>query len=104
MPAWVSPMVLYLASGDCAVNRHCYSAGRGRYARIFIGVTPGWYAPDGPTPTPDDIAANLATIEDRTEYDLPDHVYHEVELLQARHADGGPQPFGPRHRSGGIST
>ena len=88
MPAWVSPLVLYLASEDCAVNRHYYSAGRGRYARIFIGVTPGWYAPDGPTPTPDDISANLATIEDRSDYDLPDHVFHEIELLQARHEGG----------------
>ena len=86
MPSWVSPLVVYLASEACAVNRHFYSAGRGRYARIFIGVTPGWFAPDG-TPTPDDVAEHLGEIEDRTNYDLPDDVYHEVELIQQREAD-----------------
>jgi NAD(P)-dependent dehydrogenase (short-subunit alcohol dehydrogenase family) len=85
MPDWVSPLVIYLASEQCTVNRRSYSSGMGRYARIFIGVTSGWYAPDGDTPTPDDIADHLASIEDRTDYDLPDHVFHEIELLRARH-------------------
>ena len=90
MPEWVSPLVMYLASEQCAVSRRSYSAGYGRYAQIFSGVTPGWYAPDGRTPTADDVAANLATIEDRSEYDLPDHVFHEIELLRARHAGAMP--------------
>lgn len=90
MPDWVTPIVLYLASEQCAVNRRYYSAGRGRYARVFIGVTSGWWAPDGAAPTLDDIADNLDTIEDRSEYDIPDHVFHEVELINERYGRGSP--------------
>jgi len=44
-PELVSPMVAYLASSACAVNGEAFSAGCGRYARVFIGVTRGWVNP-----------------------------------------------------------
>jgi NAD(P)-dependent dehydrogenase (short-subunit alcohol dehydrogenase family) len=62
-PERVVPMVVYLASRDCAVNRHNFSAGAGRYARAYMGLTEGWLAdPSAPPATADDIAAHLEEI------------------------------------------
>ena len=38
-PELVSPMVAYLASRNCTVSGEAFSAGCGRFARVFIGVT-----------------------------------------------------------------
>ncbi|HEY3144166.1 MAG TPA: SDR family oxidoreductase [Acidimicrobiales bacterium] len=40
-PEFVTPVVTYLASEECAVTGEVYSVGGGRVARIFIGVTQG---------------------------------------------------------------
>jgi NAD(P)-dependent dehydrogenase (short-subunit alcohol dehydrogenase family) len=73
-PELVAPMVAYLAHESCPVSGEIYTAGAGRFARLFVGSTPGWVA-DG-TPTVEDVAANLAAIGDETGYavpsDLPD--------------------------------
>ncbi|MBW8826713.1 MAG: SDR family NAD(P)-dependent oxidoreductase [Acidobacteria bacterium] len=45
-PEWVAPMVAYLASEACTTTHRYYSSAAGRYARIFIGVSTGWYAPE----------------------------------------------------------
>jgi NAD(P)-dependent dehydrogenase (short-subunit alcohol dehydrogenase family) len=48
-PALVAPMVVYLASDQCEVTHEIYSAGAGRFARFFVGLTEGWYAGAGAT-------------------------------------------------------
>jgi NAD(P)-dependent dehydrogenase (short-subunit alcohol dehydrogenase family) len=40
-PAFVSPLVAYLANEECAVNGHVYSVAGGRIARIFVAETSG---------------------------------------------------------------
>jgi hypothetical protein len=40
------PMVLVLAHESCPVNGEVMWAGLGRFARVFIGETPGIIAPD----------------------------------------------------------
>ncbi|MEX2292781.1 MAG: SDR family oxidoreductase [Acidimicrobiales bacterium] len=42
-PELVTPVVTYLAHEDCPVTGEVYSVGGGRVARVFIGVTPGYY-------------------------------------------------------------
>jgi len=42
-PEFVTPVVTYLAHQDCPVTGEVYSVGGGRVARIFVGVTPGYY-------------------------------------------------------------
>src|SRR5579862_2589001 len=53
-PQLVSPIVAFLAHEDCPVTGEVYSAGGGRIARFFIGLTPGYYNPS-------------LTVEDRSE-------------------------------------
>ncbi|WP_060887904.1 SDR family NAD(P)-dependent oxidoreductase [Streptomyces caniscabiei] len=66
----VSPMVAYLAHESCPVNGEVYTAGAGRFARLFIGSTEGYVHQDGPT-TVEDVAANWDTINDEKGYYVP---------------------------------
>ncbi len=55
-PEKVVPMAVYLASRECRVTHHNFSAAAGRYARVSMGLGRGWFAP-GPEPaTADDVA------------------------------------------------
>jgi NAD(P)-dependent dehydrogenase (short-subunit alcohol dehydrogenase family) len=70
-PALVAPMVAYLAHESCDVSGEVYVAGAGRFARLFVGVTPG-YVHAGPAGvTVDDIAAHWAAINDEAGYYVP---------------------------------
>ena len=68
-PALVAPLVGYLCHEDCPVSGEIYAAGGGRFSRIFIATTEG-YVPAG-APTPEDVAANWATINDESGYSVP---------------------------------
>ena len=68
-PELVAPLVAYLCHEDCPVSGEIYAAGGGRFSRIFIATTEG-YVPAG-DPTPEDVAANWATINDESTYTVP---------------------------------
>ncbi len=68
-PALVAPLVAYLCHEDCPVSGEIYAAGGGRFSRIFVATTEG-YVPAG-DPTPEDVAANWATINDESGYSVP---------------------------------
>lgn len=70
-PEFVTPLVCYLASGACETSQNMYSALGGKYSRIFVGLTDGWYVPGGEAPTAESIAEHIAQIDDRTKYDVP---------------------------------
>lgn len=67
-PDLVAPMAAFLAHEGCPVTGEIYTAGAGRFARIFLAATPGYV---NPTPTVEDIAANWAAVNDETGYDVP---------------------------------
>lgn len=67
-PAYVSPLVLYLASEQCTTTQTLYSAVGGRFALVFPGVTRGWMSPLERPATPEEIAQQLPTIEDGTHF------------------------------------
>ncbi|HEY7137682.1 MAG TPA: SDR family NAD(P)-dependent oxidoreductase [Acidimicrobiia bacterium] len=69
-PDLVAPMVAFLAHEDCPVSGEIYTAGFGRFARLFIASTLGYVQPDG-TPTPEDVAEHWAAINDESGYDVP---------------------------------
>jgi NAD(P)-dependent dehydrogenase (short-subunit alcohol dehydrogenase family) len=71
-PALVAPMVAYLAHESCNVSGEAYVAGAGRFARLFVGVTPGYLHPGMAGVTVDDVAANWAVINDEAGYYVPD--------------------------------
>jgi len=70
-PALVAPMVAYLVHESCNVSGEAYVAGAGRFARLFVGVTPGYLHPDRADVTVDDVAANWAAINDEAGYYVP---------------------------------
>ncbi len=69
-PALVAPMAAFLAHESCPVSGEIYTAGFGRFARLFIASTTG-YVQRGPEPTMEDVARNWAAINDETGYSVP---------------------------------
>jgi NAD(P)-dependent dehydrogenase (short-subunit alcohol dehydrogenase family) len=70
-PALVAPMVAYLVHESCNVSGEAYVAGAGRFARLFVGVTPGYLHPGLAGVTVDDVAGNWAAINDEAGYYVP---------------------------------
>jgi NAD(P)-dependent dehydrogenase (short-subunit alcohol dehydrogenase family) len=69
-PELVAPMAAFLAHEDCPVSGEIYTAGAGRFARIFIGSTTGYVHSESP-PTIEDVAASWAAINDENGYGVP---------------------------------
>ena len=75
-PALVAPLAAYLAHEDCPVTGEIYSAGAGRFARLFLASTPGWAAGGGEggspaAPTIEDVAAHWEAINAEEGYTVP---------------------------------
>jgi len=83
-PELVPPMVVYLASRECRVSHQDFSAGAGRYARIFTGVGPGWQVA-GETASAEDIAAHFAEVSATDPYYVPVSTSDESAEICARH-------------------
>jgi len=83
-PELVVPIVVFLASRACAFTHHNYSAGAGRYARVFIGLGKGWLAEPGSEPTADDVAAHLAEVSATEPFSVPASIFDEVADICAR--------------------
>jgi NAD(P)-dependent dehydrogenase (short-subunit alcohol dehydrogenase family) len=77
----VAPLVLYLASEECTVNGEAFAAGLGRYARVFVGETPGWSAKDPLAVEPEDIAARLQEIRNVEGFCIPADIYDELSFI-----------------------
>jgi NAD(P)-dependent dehydrogenase (short-subunit alcohol dehydrogenase family) len=69
-PELVAPMVAFLAHEDCPVTGEIYSAGAGRFARIFVAQAEGYLDTTG-APTVDDLAAHWDEINDESAYTVP---------------------------------
>jgi NAD(P)-dependent dehydrogenase (short-subunit alcohol dehydrogenase family) len=69
----VAPMVAYLAHESCPVSGEIYTAGAGRFARIFLASTPGWVH-DGPGATIEDVASHWSSINSESGYTVPGDV------------------------------
>jgi NAD(P)-dependent dehydrogenase (short-subunit alcohol dehydrogenase family) len=82
-PAAVAPVVAWLAHRDCEVSGEVYTAGGGRVARFFTGLTPGYFSP---ALTPEQVADHVSTIRDPEGYTIPDAPIEEIEQLKAHWA------------------
>jgi NAD(P)-dependent dehydrogenase (short-subunit alcohol dehydrogenase family) len=80
-PELVTPLVAFLASEDCTLSHEVFSAAGGRYARIFVGLAPGWYGGKDHTPTAEDVLDNLDQIEKQDGYIVPGSVGDELGAL-----------------------
>jgi NAD(P)-dependent dehydrogenase (short-subunit alcohol dehydrogenase family) len=81
--SFVAPLVAYLASDRCTSSQSMYSALGGKYSRIFVGLTHGWYRPGSIPPTPEDIVEHLPEIDDRGHYDVPLSGLAEMDTVVA---------------------
>lgn len=77
-PELVVPAVVYLASRDCPVTHHNFSACAGRYGRVFVGLGGGWLAEPGSRPTADDVAAHFAEVCAVEPFSVPASIFDEV--------------------------
>jgi NAD(P)-dependent dehydrogenase (short-subunit alcohol dehydrogenase family) len=80
-PELVVPMALYLVSRECDVTHHVFSVGGGRFARVFIGLAPGWTAERDTTPTPEDVAEHLTEIIAEPGYITPTNLEDEMRII-----------------------
>jgi NAD(P)-dependent dehydrogenase (short-subunit alcohol dehydrogenase family) len=80
-PGLVAPVAAWLVSEECPVTGEIYSAGGGRVARFFVGLTEG-YA--NPALTPEDVRDHLDQIRDETGYSVPAGVAEELSALVER--------------------
>jgi hypothetical protein len=83
-PRLVVPIVVFLASRACEFTHRNYSAGAGRYARVFIGLGQGWLAGRGSAPTADDIASHLSDISATEPFIVPSSIVDEVVEICSR--------------------
>ena len=83
-PELVVPIVVFLASRACNFTHQNYSAGAGRYARVFAGLADGWLAGRGSNPTADDIAAHLAQVSATESFIIPASIFDEVVGICSR--------------------
>ncbi|WP_280155421.1 SDR family NAD(P)-dependent oxidoreductase [Piscinibacter sp. XHJ-5] len=82
-PSFVAAMLCYLASDRCTSSQNMYSVLGGKYSRIFAGLTEGWFRPGKVPPTPEDIVAHLAQIDDLSRYDVPRSGLDEMDTVIA---------------------
>jgi NAD(P)-dependent dehydrogenase (short-subunit alcohol dehydrogenase family) len=80
-PEYVTPLVTWLVSDQCDTTHSIYSVGGGRYARMFVGLTPGWYAGKGAKPTPEQVRDHIGQIRDPSKYIIPDSIADEMKLM-----------------------
>ena len=77
-PEYVTSMVVYLASEECQQTHEIYSVGAGRYARVFVGLCPGWADVQSETVTAEDVRDNLDQIRDPAGYTIPGNAAEEM--------------------------
>jgi NAD(P)-dependent dehydrogenase (short-subunit alcohol dehydrogenase family) len=80
-PDQVTPMVVYLCSEASDYTHQVFSVGGGRYARVFIGTNSGWFAGQGKVPSVEELADNMDTVRDISEYEIPMNNNDELMML-----------------------
>lgn len=82
-PELVVPIVTFLASRACRVTHQSYSAGAGRFARVFVGLSRGWRADTPNCPTAEDIETCFNQVSATEPYEIPASIFDEVATIYA---------------------
>jgi NAD(P)-dependent dehydrogenase (short-subunit alcohol dehydrogenase family) len=80
-PECVTPLVVYLVSEQCDLTHQIFSVGGGRFARMFVGLTPGWFAGKGAKPAPEEVRDQMDRIRDPQGYIIPDSIADEMKIM-----------------------
>ena len=77
-PERVAPLVTWLCHEELPCTGQIFTAGGGRVARVFMGVTPGFKAEDL---TPEALRDHFDEVLDPTGHAIPDSAMEEVALF-----------------------
>jgi len=77
-PEDITAVVGFLCHESCELNGEILACAAGRVARVFVGVTPGFFDRDL---TMDQVAEHLDQIMDEGDYTVPDNVMDEMRLI-----------------------
>ena len=80
-PKYVTPLVIYLISSECEYTHEVFSVGGGRYARMFVGVTPGWYSGGGDIPPAEAVRDQMNNIRSTNDFIIPEGIGDEMRIL-----------------------
>ena len=80
-PNQVTPMVVYLCSESNEYTHEIFTAGGGRFGRVFIGTNEGWFAGQGVVPSVEELSEHLEEIRDIDEHIIPSNINDELMLL-----------------------
>jgi len=86
-PECVTPLVTYLASEACEQTHEIFSVGGGRFARVLVGVAPGYFAGKGAEISAEEIQANLEKIRSLEGLIVPRKASDEMKLILAAFQD-----------------
>jgi NAD(P)-dependent dehydrogenase (short-subunit alcohol dehydrogenase family) len=78
----VAPLATYLVSRECEITHHVFSVGGGRFARVFLGLGPGWMAERGVVPTAEDVRGHLPEILAEGPYLVPFSLDDEQAVIE----------------------
>lgn len=79
-PAHVAPLVAYLCSRDCDFTSEIITAGGGRFARVFLGLAPGWYG-GAEAVSIEELAGHMDQIFDPAGFTIPKTSLDEAQIL-----------------------
>ncbi len=80
-PDCVTPLSVYLVSEASELSHEIYSVGGGRFARIFVGLTPGWTKGAGAVVAAEDVQAHIEEIRDSKDYIIPGSIGDEMKAM-----------------------
>jgi NAD(P)-dependent dehydrogenase (short-subunit alcohol dehydrogenase family) len=80
-PNTVTPLACYLVSEACELSHEVFSVGGGRFARVFVGLTPGWFAGKGKAVSLEDVRDHLGQIMDEKSYIVPKSIGDEMRVI-----------------------
>ena len=80
-PECVTPLVVYLVSEECTATHRIFTAGGGRYAELFLGMTPGWFKAPGVSASVEEIGERFGQIADRANYSVPLSSVEEMRAI-----------------------
>ena len=79
-PAYVAPAVAWLAHEDCQTTGEFISAGAGRVARYFIGLTPGYFGRDL---TAEEVRDHWDEVRSTEGFIIPSSPSEEMDFMMA---------------------
>ena len=80
-PDQVTPMVVFLCSESNPFTHEIFTAGGGRYGRIFIGTNQGWFSGMKVVPSVEEVRDHLDEIRDISDYQIPMSSTEEIMLI-----------------------